>query len=187
MSSWCLVITGPPCSGKSYLACQLAKRLKLPCLSKDGLKETLFDTLGWDDPLLAERYNAAAYELLYHVLDTLMPAGNTLMVESNFRPEMASQRLERLAAAHSYQVLQVVCSAPPEVLLQRFRARWAAGERHPGHGDDAKTDRIAESLAGQRYGPLHLPGPVIRVDTTDLHQVDVDVVLAQIATLTGLS
>jgi predicted kinase len=185
MGPWCLVITGPPCSGKSYLARQVAAAFQVPYLSKDGLKEVLFDSLGWDDALLADRLNAASYELLYHVLGVLMPGGNALLVESNFRPEVASARLRRLAAEHGYQTLQVYCSAPPEVLVERFRQRWTGGERHPGHGDDAQGERIAQSIAQQRYGVLDLVGPVIRVDATDLLQVDVQVVLAQIASLTG--
>src|SRR5262249_58176789 len=44
-----VVVTGPPASGKSRLAEELAESLGLPLVTKDGIKETLFDTLGPGD------------------------------------------------------------------------------------------------------------------------------------------
>ncbi len=44
-----IIINGAPCTGKTTLGRKLAKQLRLPFLSKDGIKEVLFDTLGWED------------------------------------------------------------------------------------------------------------------------------------------
>ena len=41
-----IIINGAPCTGKTTLGRKLAKQLCLPFLSKDGIKEVLFDTLG---------------------------------------------------------------------------------------------------------------------------------------------
>jgi 2-phosphoglycerate kinase len=44
-----VIITGPPAAGKTTLGRQLAGALSLPFIHKDGIKEILFDVLGWRD------------------------------------------------------------------------------------------------------------------------------------------
>jgi predicted ATPase len=41
-----VLVTGPPGSGKTTLAVPLARRLELPLIAKDTIKEALFDALG---------------------------------------------------------------------------------------------------------------------------------------------
>ena len=127
MSRCCIVVTGPPCSGKSWVAERLAPLLGLPLLCKDLFKETLFDSLGCDPPLSDGRINEAAYALLYATLDLFLGQGVSLLLESNFRPERASERLRGLFALHGYDCVQVHCDADSAELLRRFVARWQAG------------------------------------------------------------
>ena len=42
-----IIVNGPPASGKSTLAEQVAAQLRLPYLSKDAIKEELYDSLGF--------------------------------------------------------------------------------------------------------------------------------------------
>jgi predicted kinase len=44
-----IVITGLPGTGKTTLGRKLAEELALPFISKDDIKELLFDGLGWED------------------------------------------------------------------------------------------------------------------------------------------
>jgi len=176
----CIVVTGPPCSGKSWVAGHLAKHLGLPLISKDDYKETLFDLIADGQTLDDGLINRAAYELLYTTLDRLLRGGVSLIVESNFRPARDSARLSNLFREHDCFVRQVHCDAPAEVLLQRFRDRWEAGQRHPGHDDSTKIATVAASLREQCYGPLRLPGPLLRLDTTDLARVDLHALVARL-------
>ena len=50
-----LVVTGPPCAGKTTLAAQLGLELSLPVVHRDVLKEILFDTLGSKRPGVVTR------------------------------------------------------------------------------------------------------------------------------------
>ena len=44
-----IIVTGAPGTGKTTLALDLSRRLGLPVLSRDDLKERLFDRIGWKD------------------------------------------------------------------------------------------------------------------------------------------
>ena len=44
---YCILVAGPPASGKTTLARQLSTLMALPVFSKDHIKERLFDTLGF--------------------------------------------------------------------------------------------------------------------------------------------
>lgn len=56
-----VLITGPPASGKTTLARNLAERLNLPVLAKDRIKETLFDAL---DDAPTDVLGKASFQLL---------------------------------------------------------------------------------------------------------------------------
>ena len=44
-----VVVTGPPAAGKTTIAREVAARLRLPLITKDTIKEALFDGLGTAD------------------------------------------------------------------------------------------------------------------------------------------
>lgn len=44
---YCILVTGIPAAGKSTMAETLAENLKLPVISKDTVKELLFDCVGF--------------------------------------------------------------------------------------------------------------------------------------------
>jgi len=66
-----LIITGAPASGKSTLGRQLAAALSLPYLSKDLFKETLFDSLGWQDRAWSQRLGGTSMALLFRSAEAL--------------------------------------------------------------------------------------------------------------------
>jgi adenylate kinase family enzyme len=44
-----VVVTGPPAAGKTTIGRELSSQLRLPLISKDTIKEALFDELGFGD------------------------------------------------------------------------------------------------------------------------------------------
>ena len=114
-----VLVTGPPASGKSTLAQELASRLELPYLSKDEVKEKLYDVFGSGPELepLAER---AAIAILLRVADSELRVGVSLLLESNFdtdddvHPQRA--RLMHTPSTASHFTRCVMRRRPPRAL-----------------------------------------------------------------------
>jgi predicted kinase len=178
-----VLISGPPCSGKTRLGDWLAQAFKLPVFHRDGFKELLFDSLGWSDLEWSQRLGGASYALLYHAAEALLRAERSVIVESNFDPQYDTQRLRDLAARHPYLPIQIRCMAEGAVLFERFKQRVASGARHPGHLDHLNIP-IYEPIVWQ--GPsarddfLDIGGERIDVDTTDFAKVDYDAILRRV-------
>ena len=152
---WVVVISGPPCSGKSRLAGRLAGRTGWPCLAKDPFKEVLFDSLGTGDATWSARLSQAAFELLFVAADAVLATGQDLLLEGNFRAPEHGERLGRLVAGRA-RLVEVACQADPGLLVSRHAARAADGSRHPGHLDAL---RPWDPSALVRYAPLGIkPG-----------------------------
>lgn len=175
-----IFVTGPPCSGKSSIARSLAARLSLPYLNKDAIKVSLYQSLGWCDPAMARRANEATYPLLFLFAETLLRAGQSFIIESNFRPTTMNAQIGGLLARHGARALQIHCSAPVPELMRRFRTRWARGHRHPGHADDLHASAVKADLCRGVYGALDLAGPLLELDTGDWDTVHLDEIEAWI-------
>ena len=138
----------------------------MPLLAKDTIKEALFDALGTADRAWSKQLGAASMEVLF----ALAAEAPSAVLETFWRRPLAVDRLVALGRP----VMEVHCACPAEVALARFRSR-AAGDRHPGHVDDAiGEDEVAGWAADA--GPLDIGGPLLGVDTTG--PVDVAAVAA---------
>jgi predicted kinase len=166
-----IIVSGLPCTGKTTLARRLATEFRLPLVHKDGIKERLFDTLGWRDRAWSRTVGGATYELLFYFTEVLLAAGRPLIVESNFYPDHAARFLA-LQRQYPFQPLQVVCRTEGAVLFRRFQERAESGERHPGHVDQQNYAEFQTALLRGESAPLAIDGPVLLVDTTNFAVID---------------
>lgn len=181
-----LIVCGTPGTGKTTLARKLAPALALPLIARDDLKESLFETLGWSTVAWSERLGGATYELVYLLIERLLEARCSLLVETPFDPDWANPRFQALQARHPFQPAQVVLSARADLLRQRCARRVDSGERHPGHVDRLRMGQFDTVALARRNRPLDLDGPVFHVDTSDFAALDFDRLLRQLRTLRGI-
>jgi len=169
-----VLVSGPPGAGKTTLAEPLAEALGFPLITKDDIKETLFDALEGPagDLQYSRQLGTAAMALLW----TLGERCPQVVLEANFRPKdpVVQQRVARLNG----HIVEVYCRCSDSELIRRYNARSAAGERHPVHALSTLLPEYLDDFAH----PIGV-GTVIEVDTTQ--PVDILELLRQIQAAWG--
>ncbi len=164
---WLIVITGRPAAGKSTLATWLGEQLSLPVISKDSIKEILFEEIGWRDREWSKMLGRASVELMYHYAQTQLKADKSVILDNAFHPYLASPVLQSLLNQYKAQAVQVICTTDNEVLFERFRQRALSGERHMGHVDSQSLNELKQNLKKERPVQLEIESHIVQVDTTD--------------------
>ena len=81
---YCIPVAGMPASGKSTIAVRISESLGIPMLSKDSIKEMLFDDLGFHSRAEKVQLGTAAMHILYYAAAQLMKVGKPFILENNF-------------------------------------------------------------------------------------------------------
>lgn len=176
------LITGAPCTGKTTIAQHLARKFQLPFINKDGVKERLFDRLGWkSDRQWSKLLSLASYDLLYYFIEAQLKVGRSLIAEANFKADIDTPQILGLLDHYPFTPFQIFCYADQDILIQRFVERGNSTERHPGHIDEVMAPDIRSSLLKNEYRPLEVGGRLIQIDTTNLARLDYMPVTAALA------
>ncbi|MDD3243959.1 MAG: AAA family ATPase [Eubacteriales bacterium] len=130
--AWCILVSGMPAAGKSTLCRALSLTLNVPILSKDEIKELLFDTVGFSCREEKVRLGQAAEALVHREAAQLMASGASFVLENNYERGHAAP-LQASLRQYGIPYLAVFLTGDPAVLYQRFIARNAAPGRHLGH------------------------------------------------------
>lgn len=75
----CILIAGPPASGKTTLDRYLANELQLPMFSKDEFKEILYDTIGFHSRAEKIALGIGAMKAMYHSAGAVLAAGGSVI------------------------------------------------------------------------------------------------------------
>jgi predicted kinase len=182
MPSKIIIVSGFPASGKTTISQELAKRLDLPLISADRIKERLSDQLGCSDHKWSMKLSRTAYDLIYLFIETVLKAKGSLIVEGYLKPEKATPKFLALKEKYGFDAFQVVCQAAIQVRLARFKERWETGLRHRGHFDDARYEngQFKDGAYAGKAEPLGVPGKTIEVDSTNFDQVSVDEIIKKL-------
>jgi predicted kinase len=169
-----VVVSGPPGSGKTTLAHELARAIPCPAICRDEIKEGMVHAqdAGFEaapnDPL-TER----TFPLFFDVVRMLLGSGVTVVAEAAFQDVRWRTGLDPLAGLTEPRVVQ--CHAPSDVALER---RALTEGKRRAHGDSVA--RVGADQWKQHYDAFDRLSlePAIEVDTTDGYDPDISEIVA---------
>lgn len=159
-----LVVCGPPASGKSTLAAELARRMRLPLLSSDVIRKRLAGvrpTTRAQQSHYTAQFTHATYDLLSREALASIRLRDGAIVDASFGTRGQRALMEhRLRQAH-LTPLYLLCEAPLDVALSRAHSRLADERRI----SDAGPEVVAAKH--RAFQPLtEVPGDrVITIDS----------------------
>jgi predicted kinase len=183
MRSIIIIITGRPAAGKSTLAKWLSHELKLPIVSKDNIREELFERLGWKDHEWAQMLGKASIDMMFYFAKAELEVGHSIIMDNTFNPVLSAPRFNDLKNRYEAESIQVICNANNETLFERFKARYESGNRHPGHGDEEVLKELWDFLTSGYSPQMDIGGSMIEVDTTNFSKVEYQTILEQVKAL----
>lgn len=194
---YCILVTGIPAAGKSTMAEVMSERLKLPVISKDTIKELLFDHVGFRSRAEKVNLGIASMEIMYYAAGQLMKAGQPFILENNF--EYSSEYgIKNLIEKYQYSALTITLTGDYKVIYQRFLERENSPDRHRGHVvndcypekkennlKDLKVKTISyetfvHGIEQRGFDVFFVNGRQIKVDTTDFSKINMEELFSQI-------
>lgn len=179
----CILLSGLPASGKSTVAKHLSEMFGFPILSKDRLKEILFDNIGFDCYESKRKLDRAGTYTMYYIAEMLMSNKVPFILDNNFEKN-TGREIEDLLEKYGYSAVTVMLKGDTDIFIERFNRRNQSSERHRGHavstrypeGDVKEKTAVAtrESFKGyeERGMGSFCIGRSITLDTTDLESID---------------
>lgn len=168
-----IIVTGPPGVGKTFLSCEIARRLKLYCIHRDDIKELLYDAFGFGDLGWSKKLGAVSFAILNFFIEDLMDNGISFLAEANFRGDYENLIIKEFKKKFGYHMIQIYCTASDRVLFDRYNDRYDRGHRHIAHfyHYDSLEDFRENILKNMRY-KLKIPARLIQVNLNDYAKVD---------------
>ena len=149
-TTFCIVVTGLPGSGKTTIGRKVAHELKIPLLDKDDYLETLYEERGVGDTAWRQALSRESDQLFQQA----SVAERAAALVSHWRPpNLATQSGTPVDwIPNSFKrVIELYCHCPAEEATKRFIIR----KRHPGHLDHLKSpDLVLDWMRGYAE---HLP------------------------------
>lgn len=189
-----ILIAGMPASGKTTFAKRLSAELQIPMVSKDEIKEIMFDNVGFHSRAEKVALGTLSMDIMYYFAESLMRIDKPVILENNFE-NISKPKLQQLIDKYDYTPITVLFGGDIETIYNRFIQRDKSPTRHRGHvvnteyPESANPGAIPHQMKfedfqktfeerGIRY--FSIGGEVITIDTTDFEKASYSDVINQI-------
>jgi predicted kinase len=115
-----ILMKGHPATGKSTLARALARRTNWPLIDKDDVKDHIFDL---------PKGNSLAYEISWHIAETQLSLGLSVIVDSPLSYPIAYETGRNLAARYGTRLLVIETIIDPAEWRRRLDLRRGSAHK----------------------------------------------------------
>lgn len=164
-----IIICGPPCTGKTTLSKRLSHKYNLPVLSRDDLKEVLFNNLGWSDANWFQRVSQASLDIMFLVIELFLKSKQSLIIDSTLDPKKVTAKFLKAKKKYRFNILQINCRTHGERLYRRYLSR--SSKQHPGYVNHLRINELKPKLLRGHISRLQLPGEYVEFETTDFKRL----------------
>jgi predicted kinase len=159
-----VVVSGPPGSGKTTLAHEVARAVGCPAICRDEIKEGMAHATPGFVPGPGDALTMRTLPAFFGVLELLLAAGVTTVAEAAFQDRVWRPRLAPLLSLARFRIVH--CTVDPEVAFQRIVRRGAGSSVRAAHADPGPADTADYVRRHLSFDRVSLDAPWIAVDTT---------------------
>lgn len=186
-----ILIAGMPASGKTTFAKRLSEELQIPMVSKDEIKEILFDTVGFHSREEKVALGIGSMDIMYLFAESLMRTNKLIILENNFE-NISKPKLQELINKYHYVPITVLFDGDIKTIYNRFIERDNSPTRHRGHvvnteypesinlnsvPPQIKFEDFKKTFEERGIRHFNISDDIIKIDTTNFDKVDyVDVI-----------
>jgi predicted kinase len=159
-----IVVSGPPGSGKTTLAHQIARAVGCPAICRDEIKEGMVHATPGFSGGAGDDLTMRTLPVFFAVIELLLKAGVTTVAEAAFQDHVWRPRLTPLLDLASVRIVHCVVDA--ELAFERILRRSTDDSSRRAHDDAGPADRADYLRRHRGFNRVDLGVPWIEVDTT---------------------
>jgi predicted kinase len=160
-----VVVSGPPGSGKTTLAHQIASALGCPAISRDEIKEGMVHATPGFVPAPGDELTMRTLPVFFGVLELLLAGGVTTVAEAAFQDHVWRPRLESVRSLARIRIVHCVVDA--DVAFARAVRRGRDDPLRRAHADAGPGDAAEQHRRHHAFNRVSVAAPALEVDTTD--------------------